>query len=216
MDQLAKLVALTLPQFAAVVALFLPGFVSIRVDRLVQPGRTLTVQGLIVDAFAYSLLNAGVFGWAVWLAAAQLSSPYPNYALVWLYGLVVAVVGPVIWPFIFRAAQRFGAQRHWLLGPHRFAWDNFFSRNQPCWIIVHLKSGQLVGGYFGSASYATVEPESGHLYLEELWALDETGRFRHVIPGSKGALFRPTDYDWVELFYDGPPAAEESHDEPLE
>jgi len=68
---------------------------------------------------------------------------------------------------------------------------------------VHLNDGRLVGGYFGLKSYATVEPESGHLYLEELWRLDASGRFVAAIPGSRGAIFRPTDYVWVEMFYDG-------------
>ena len=113
----------------------------------------------------------------------------------WTDALAVPVSnGPAIW----RA-------RHWLLGPHRFAWDNFFSRNEACWVVVHLKNGQLVGGYFGPGSYATVEPESGHLYLEELWRLDERGKFVGPVVDSRGALFRPLDYDWIEMFDDGPP-----------
>jgi hypothetical protein len=204
MDDIAKLVALTLPQFAAIVALFLPGFVALKVDRLIQPGTTSSAPDFLVDALAYSLLNAAALGWAVWWASIELNSPRPNYVLVWLLGLAICIVGPVTWPVLFRSLQRFGARRRWLVGPHRFAWDNFFSRNEPCWIIVHLKNGTLAGGYFGQASYATVEPQSGHIYLEELWRLDDRGAFIEPVPASKGALFRPTDYDWVEMFHDGP------------
>ncbi|HKR88901.1 MAG TPA: DUF6338 family protein [Phenylobacterium sp.] len=204
MDDVAKLVALTLPQFAAVVALFLPGFVSLKVDRLIQPSTTTKAAEFIVDALAYSLLNAAAFGWAILWASDELARLPPNYPLIWALGILTCVVGPVIWPSVFRACQRFGAKRRWLLGPHRFAWDNFFSRNEPCWIIVHLKSATLVGGYFGEESYATVEPESGHIYLEELWRLDGNGAFVEPIAASKGALFRPSDYDWIEIFHDGP------------
>jgi len=207
-EGLAKIVALTLPQFAALVALFLPGFVSLKVDRLIQPGKLSGAAEFIVDALAYSLLNAAFFGWAIWRASDELQSATPNYPLVWVLGLLICVAGPAIWPALFRWAQRFGAKRRWLLGPHRFAWDDFFSRKEPCWVIVHLKSGKLVGGYFGPESRATVEPESGHIYLEELWRLDRTGAFVAPVAASKGALFRPSDYDWVELFHDGPQALE--------
>jgi len=204
MDEFAKLVALTLPQFAAVVALFLPGFVALKVDRLIQPSTPNTATEFLVDTLAYSLLNAAALGWAIWLASDELNSTEPHYVLIWALGVLVCIVGPVCWPVMLRTLQRFGAKRRWFLGPHRFAWDNFFSRNEPCWIIVHLKGGLLVGGYFGPASYATVEPQSGHIYLEELWRLDNKGAFIEPVPASKGALFRPSDYDWVEVFHDGP------------
>jgi hypothetical protein len=69
-------------------------------------------------------------------------------------------------------------------------------------VIVHLKTGKLVGGYFGHDSYASVEPQSGHIYLSELWTLDRKGAFVAPVPDSKGALFRPEDYDWIEFFHD--------------
>lgn len=202
MGDLAKLVALTLPQFAAIVALFLPGFVSLKVDRLIQPGRETKASEFVVDALAYSLLNAAVFAWAIRRTSAELAAAQPNYVLVWFLGILICVAGPILWPILFRLAQRFGAKQGWFLGPHRFAWDNYFSRRQPCWIIAHLKGGSLIGGYFGASSYATVEPESGHIYLEELWRLDEDGAFVEAIPASMGALLRPGDYEWIEIFRD--------------
>jgi hypothetical protein len=69
-------------------------------------------------------------------------------------------------------------------------------------VIVHLKNGKLVGGYFGPESFASVEPDSGHIYLEALWKVDRNGRFTTAVAGSKGAVFRPEDYDWIEFFHD--------------
>ena len=202
MEDIAKLVALTLPQFAAVVALFLPGFVSIKIDRLAHPGKPATTADFVVDAFAYSLINAAVFGWAILLAGAELKAPSPNYPLVWALGVLVCFLGPGVWPFVFRAAQRFGARRRWLLDPERTAWDHYFRRGETCWVIVHLKGGRQVGGYFGFESYATVEPQSGQIYVEQLWQLSRDGRFVRRIPNTKGALFRPEDYIWLEFVED--------------
>ena len=88
------------------------------------------------------------------------------------------------------------------MGGHRFAWDEFFTRREPAWVIVHLPDGRLVGGYFGEKSYATLAPQSGHLYIEQLWQISETGEFLEQIPSTKGALFRPSDYQWVEFVSD--------------
>ena len=202
MDGLKDIVALTPAEFAAVVALFLPGFVSIKIDRLIHPGREIGAAEMAIETLGYSLLNAGALSWAILLASNQIQKADPNYVALAGLAFLICLVGPIAWPVAFRFVQRFGADRHWVVGPHRFAWDKFFSRNEPCWVIVHLKGGALVGGYFGPSSYATVEPESGHIYLEELWQVSASGRITQQIVDSKGALFRPGDYDWIELFED--------------
>jgi len=57
-----------------------------------------------------------------------------------------------------------------------------------------------VGGWFGKNSYASAYPEPGHLYIEELWELDENCAFLHKEPQSLGILLRPGDYQMVEFF----------------
>ena len=203
MDQIANLVALPAAQFAAIVALFLPGFLSLKVDRLIQPASPTSVGEMVIEAFAYSLINAGLLSWAVFKASVELSENPPDYLHAAAYAALVCVVGPTVWPIAFRVVQRWAARRGWILGQDRYAFDYAFRGPRTRWVIVHLNDGRLVGGYFGLKSYATVEPQSGHIYLEELWRLDASGRFVSAIPGSRGAIFRPTDYVWVEMFHDG-------------
>ena len=67
-------------------------------------------------------------------------------------------------------------------------------------MIVHLPDGRRIGGYFGSKSYATLFPQSGHIYIEELWSLnEETGAFETAVPDSNGIVLRPGDYHFVEI-----------------
>ncbi|MBS0298140.1 MAG: hypothetical protein JSR45_17715 [Proteobacteria bacterium] len=204
MEWFGHLVALTPAEFAAVVALFLPGFISLKVDRLIHPSARPGSAEMLIDVLGYSLVNAGVFSWAILLASKQFVSKEPDYRLLAGLALVICVIGPCVWPVLGRVAQQYGAKLGLLRGAHAFAFDQFFSRREPCWLIVHLKEGRLVGGYFGENSYATVEPHSGDLYIEELWRLDPEGEFLEPIAGSKGALFRADDYHWVEVFWDGP------------
>jgi hypothetical protein len=161
---------------------------------------------MAIEILGYSLLNGGVFGWLIVLAANDLKDGMPDYRVLIPSALAICIAGPALWPLIFRGIQAAGAKRGWFVGPHRFAWDNFFARREYGFVVVHMADGSLIGGYFGERSYATVEPESGHLYLEELWSLDAKGRFVARIPDSRGALFRPADYSWVEFF-------EDDHDE---
>src|SRR5205085_11266394 len=81
-DDVVKLVALPAAQFAAVVALFLPGFVSLKVDRLIQPATPTAVGEMVIEAFAYSLINAGLLGWVVLRASIELSGTTPNYLYI--------------------------------------------------------------------------------------------------------------------------------------
>lgn len=193
------LVALTPAQFAAVIALFLPGFVSLRMDRLIHPGKDQGSAGDLVEILGYSLLNAGVLSWAVLRAAGELAAVEPDYAVLAGLAVLICVAGPLAWPLLFRVGQRWAARKGWVMSPHRTAWDDFFSRKQPCWIVLHLHDGSLIGGYFGKRSIASVGLEAGHIYIEELWELDADGEFIGVTPDTNGALFRPTDYLWVEL-----------------
>lgn len=197
-----KLSELTVAEFAAVIALFLPGFVSLRVDRLIHPQRDAGVGQNLVEIVGYSLLNAGVLIWFVFAASLELAkAPIPPWPLA-AYTLVLCLVGPTSWPVLFRLGQGWLARRRWILAPHRTAWDDFFSRREPCWVVVHLHNGDLVGGYFGRKSNASVGGEAGHIYIEELWHLDADGTFLAATKDSKGALFRPSDYLWVEMRVD--------------
>jgi len=199
---LADVAKLTIGQLIVLVALFLPGFVSIKIDRLVHPGDDLKAPELILDSFGYSVINAGFLGGPIWVLVRVVGDPHANAWLAWPLSVVIFLVGPVVWPILLRRFQRIGARRGWLMGGHRFAWDEFFTRREPAWIIVHLHDGGLVGGYVGDRSYTTLAPQSGHIYIEELWQLDDHGAFLEKIPSSKGALFRPEDYHWVELISD--------------
>ena len=67
---------------------------------------------------------------------------------------------------------------------------------------IVMKDGGRIGGKFDVNSYATAYPDTGHLYLEELWTLDADGTFLEPYPGRPGIVLRPEDYDYVLIFGD--------------
>lgn len=175
--------------------MLLPGFISMRVYSLIRPGNQPTLKDTIFEAFAYSAINLGLMSWAIyWFFATE--------SVLVRIGLtaVTIVIAPVIWPFLLDKALVLFAKRGWIAVRSKTAWDDFFSRRQPCWIIVHLHDGSKIGGIFGNQSYATLYPTPGHLFIEELWSIDqETGAFEDGGPVSKGIILKPEDYRFVEI-----------------
>lgn len=175
------------------VLLVLPGFISIQVWTYIFPSAERPLKDEMSEALAFGVLNAAFV--APILVAWTPTDPKAVYfALV--AGLVVL---PVLWPFLLRWAidvlQRFNI----ILIPSRSAWDYAFSSDRTFFVIVHLKDGRMIGGYYGENSFAGVYPSTGHIYLEELWTLDATGTFIAAVPDSAGIVLRPSDYAFVEL-----------------
>lgn len=210
MENVRDLVSLDPIQFATVIVLLLPGFVSLKIDKILTPGTNQDPAALVMEVFFYSLINAAILAMPIFWVAQEITKLSPNYWVIWIGGLVICVLGPALWPYLFRRFQRQAASQGWVLGYHKQAWDEFFGRRESCWLIFHLHDGRMVGGYFGPESYATPEPNSGSIYIEELWRLDDEGQFLDVIPNSKGALFRATDYVWVEALSSERKSSEEN------
>lgn len=209
MDGLAKIIALQPVQLWGLVVLFLPGFISLKIHQFIER-REATITETLVDVIGFSLLNALVLSWPILIATTNLTLPKPAYGIVLQNAVWICLVGPTVWPILFRIAKRYVFRGGWLVGTERSAFDFAFRGKQTLWVIVHMNDGRLVGGYFGVNSYVTAEKDSGHIYLEELWKLSREGTFVEPIIGSMGAIFRPNDYHWIEVFRDGPPKEAEA------
>ena len=178
--------------FAAIV---LPGFLSIQVWTLIHPSEDRLLKDVLLDAVAFSVVNAAL----LWIPI-SLAPQVETLWLRWVLILLIFVVAPLSWPKLLDVLLTKAASRGWILSRHRTAWDDFFARRRPCWVIVHLADGRRIGGYFGAKSYATLFPQSGHIYIEELWSLnEETGAFETAVPDSNGIVLRPGDYHFVEI-----------------
>ena len=57
----------------------------------------------------------------------------------------------------------------------------------------------MVGGYFGPNSYATTFPQPPEVYVEEVWRVDEEGRFVEKVDGTLGMVLRIADCDRLEF-----------------
>lgn len=70
----------------------------------------------------------------------------------------------------------------------------------PMFVLVHLKSGDLLGGHWGGRSYADSFPNDGDIYLEAVCDVDDRGRFGERLPHTRGVLLTRNEYSYLQLF----------------
>ena len=171
----------------------LPGFISLQVWSLIVPSSERPLKDAIPEAIAFGILNA-VVGAPLLL----LISPTNMWVLYALLVLTLVAL-PALWPFPLKWLLDLLSTSDVILKQAHNGWDSAFLQREPLFVIVHLKDGRRIGGYYGYQSFAGVYPASGHLYLETLWTLNAEGRFLAPVPDSRGIVLRPDDYHFVEL-----------------
>ena len=99
--------------------------------------------------------------------------------------------------------------RPYILDPTPLAWDHYFRKGEPCFVLVHLKNGNYIGGRYSDESYASSYPEPQELYLSEVWRVDGEGRFVEKIESTKGVLVNNDIIEYLEFYYQGGNSDEE-------
>lgn len=172
------------------------GVVGERVYGLIHPAGDRDLKDRL-----YELAFMGLFSAAIALPLAEWIKPQvpahwyqPIFAVLVLAMPTLLVIGG-IW------LRREFARRNLILKPHPTPWDAVFMERKEMWVVVHLKDGRRIGGSYGKGAYASLNPNPGHLYLNELWELGPNNAFIRAVPQSKGAIFRPEDYTLIEFYH---------------
>ena len=177
----------------------LPGAITMYVYGLKIPQKSYRLQEKIAEAICFSILNFVLMAWLLlYLINPGFVDDYPFRA--WAIVLFSFIVAPVIWAYALVWLLRLAEQRNLIEIRAKTAWDDFFSSQVGCWIQVELNDGQVVGGKFDKKSFASAYPDPGHIFIEELWSIDDRGCFEEVREGAPGIILRPTDYKHVTVF----------------
>ncbi len=201
-------------QLLLIAGFILPGAISMYVYGLKVPQKEFDLKVRIAEAICFSLVNFMI----VWLPVreALATGAAVTYPIIgWLVPILGVVVVPVAWPLILVRLLQLAEQRGWIAVRARTAWDDFFGRQKTeCWRQVQLMDGSLIGGRFGRESFASSWPDPGHVFMQEVWRLDEDGYFVEPLPRSAGILLRPADYKLVRVYKGIPEDRQEgTHDD---
>jgi len=172
----------------------LPGFIFIKIIKLKVPTKESFLKDMLFEAFAYSLLNLTIFGWMPYLL---LSNNMINWAIFTF--IVALTICPVLLAFGYIRAinSNFFMTNFDIQIPT--AWDWYFSQRPNSILLVHLKDGYEVIGYFGDKSYATSYPNDGSIYLEKVYTKDKSDMLK-LVENSNGILIARDQYVSIEFY----------------
>lgn len=188
-------------------AFLVPGFVLDSVLSTFQRRRPEPTQLSFLRLLTLSAINYAIWSWLVfllvqspWLRGAPLFS-----ALLWF---LVIFIGPVVVGLVLSYSSQREFVRQFLqwigLRPIQViptAWDWQFGRmDEPHWMLVTLRDGSQVAGYFGSRSYASSDPGERDLFVEQLWEIPEDGSTWQPLRPGQGILISRNEIRHVEIW----------------
>lgn len=179
---------------------FIPGFISLKIYDLIIPGERRDFSKSLLEVLGYSSLNYAAFSWLIFLIySRKLYQNHTNWFLLSL--IIVLFIAPAIWPFIFVTLfNKCKFLSKFIIHPIPKAWDYIFGKRESFWVIVHLKDGRRIGGKYDTNSFVSSYPAEEQIYLEEVWKLDEKGKFIEPIERTKGILILGREISMIEFF----------------
>jgi len=184
--------SLTIDNLQLFILFVTPGFISLKVWTLIHPSPRMILTERIMEAIIFSSLNYLVI---IWLHSLLKDS---NYG-IWIYFLIALILS-VIYPFLLKKILLSSILKNKVNSIMPKAWDYFFHKKEPCFVLIHLKDGKVIGGFYGDNSFASSYPEENDIYLEEIWKINERGAFADKIDRTNGLLVNKDAIEYIEFF----------------
>jgi hypothetical protein len=199
-----------------ILAFIVPGFVMSFVRSQFATGRPQKGTEQVLGYLTLSAINYAVFSWLVFiLVGTRFAETHPGWAaLSWLLVLLIgpallgAGLGIAIQKDMFRPL--FARMRLQPVHIVPTAWDYQFGRlREAHWVLVKLRSGGTVAGFFGTRSFASSDPEERDMFIEQVYHIDESSVW-HPMQDGHGTLIAKDEVLSVDFW----PIANRQHGEP--
>jgi len=177
-----------------------PGVVATSVYCYLIPSERRKLADYLVELIAFSIFYLALFfGLISLLYVPEVQSrAYLFYPLVLVAIFIVPAFLGWLGSYLMQAPwlRRFAKI---VVHPVPRAWDHVFKRGESYWIVFHLKNGKKIGGYYSSESFVSGYPNAQEIYVQEMWRLDEFGRFNTKVDRTAGGYFKSEDWDYIEF-----------------
>jgi hypothetical protein len=149
---------------------------------------------MLFEALSYSLLNLSLIGWLPYIVIEN-----KFHAIVILSIFLFSVT---IFPILLALAYVKIISSEYFMNNFDIqiptAWDWYFSQRPNCLLLVSLKNGSKVIGYFGEKSYATSYPNEGSIYLEKVYKYNNDNL--EIVQDSDGIVIAKNEFDTIEFY----------------
>ena len=180
-------------------AFVVPGAVPLQIYRLKVPSVEQSLKDNILEDMVFGIANFSILYFPIIYVISEggmRSNPVASYVIL----MICFFSAPILWPFMLFNFIKLLEKARLIRARAKTSWDSYFGRLQRgCFIIVHMNDGTYVGGKFDVLSYASSYPNPGHLFIEELWEVDQDGVFTGKIFVGEGVILRPTDYKYLRV-----------------
>lgn len=178
---------------------FIPGFISIKIYDLLVPSGRRDYSKSLFEIISYSAINFAALSWLIILIHSE--NFYINHVIMYFFSIFfILFIAPILWPFFILKLFSWKPIANLIVHPIQKPWDYVFGKKQPYWLIVHLKDGRKIGGKFDYNSFASSNPAEEQIYLEEVWKLDNDGKFLEPVERTKGIVILSAEIHSIEFF----------------
>lgn len=178
----------------------IPGFVSLRTYDLLYPAERIDGLRRAVEAISYSCINYAVLSPFLIAFWPQLIDPQLSELISIPMLIGILFVAPAGLAFLWRYLRLRLAEKGIIHHPIGRSWDFVFQKQPACWIKIYLKDdGGVIGGYYGSNSFASSSPEPQDIFLQEAWKINEAGGFEKMKTRSTGVLVKADVVSHIEF-----------------
>lgn len=178
---------------------FVPGFISIKVWCLIVPSEQRKMSDELLEVISYSCINFAILSWLI-LIITNAEFQQNHTFLYFFIIFIILFVTPVLWPILVSRIRQWEFFRGHIIHPIPKAWDYFFKQGKTCFVLIHLKNGNYMGGKYGGDSFASSFPHAEDIYIEEVYKVNENGEFVERIDNTLGLWINKDNIGQIEFF----------------
>lgn len=163
----------------------LPGFIVNSIIDSTNPPKRFREFTYLLKCIIFSIMHCAIWSW---LYKIVLESDLVSTPWFWLILVAISIVGASVLGLIISIFKQHNIVNRLLekfkvktIHPIPTAWDYYFSKLEPAFIIITLVDDTRLYGWYANESFASSDEEDGDIYVQKgykvtddgTWILDE-------------------------------------------
>jgi hypothetical protein len=194
-----------------IVLVLTPGFIfTVALRKSVANLDTSAIRFVVMTVATGTIVHCVTYFWSARLLEAYLDAPaslLDRSLEVFLWSISTIFVVPLTLGLLIGYLSGTDRVDAWLrligfsyVQRLPSAWDYVVGLKEGFYVRVHLRdSDRIIGGVYGTSSFAADESEAVDLYLEELWQINDAGEFVAPIPTTRGVWIPRDSAQYIEF-----------------